>query len=1100
MIWYQNLQQCNFYLGDTKRGKTTSIVKAKGKNNQELANEICNVVSDKIITLGDMKVGSLEDHAKVATSNGLKVDESVHECEAGKKFATTFIQSLGDLANKKDVLPLQGDLWRKWSEHDKEEKRRKLMGATSADVYADNIRTEKKRCRKQQAKTGLSSQMKEFHKILDNSNEEVKKYFIAWCQFKLNELSEKRLKPIHDSHSRQTLVLSAAGSAFETAKKMKTDVTEKKKKLEEEQLALKTIVEEMKDASIGIEHLMRELGQFYECSYKNHKTDEDKNKLPNLMVDLLLMGVPLEIMDGDVSNVPLEWILAVFKCLKERLGDCRIFVESILGIQSSGKSTLLNTMHGLKFAVSSGRCTRGAYMQLIPVKDEDKDKIGCDYYFVVDSEGLRSPELGDMIQHDNELATFVSCLASTTILNLWGQTFNKDIEDVIQIATFAYIRMKAVKLKGSYHIVFVGVPDVTAKEKNASGVANIFEKFNTMAVKAATANRPELLEHGKLLPLLRDDCKGIQEFFPALWTSSMSIPNAKYGELIEDLRDNIVSIIRNKSMIQPLRISQLSKRIEDVWNAVKKEDFIFGFRNSLEVDVYADFSQFQNEKKEEVLKKILEKASIIEINLLNKINENQEVDYFEERELEKLAEEEKSKINIELKSFVKNSSQSDLAKNYLKFFELDLDESIKSWLNDSIAKIRKTVDRHKQLKNSPFEVKVDGIKKTFYNEAFRLVDNGATEDAAIQLEFNKLFNKVLVQANHEERKQLGSFNTIIEEVWTANESILNTAIEGKKGKINSEIIDLKMRLRKDLKNSSTYEITSTHHHLDYLKFEKNNITYRRFAMSSRPVDQAKKKLENLLSEAKKSSLDAITSASFDSSTRIFNIMNEASAQLKSEIVPGDDRYFTEEFQSRYLVFIFGLTIKRFATYEETIRQKQSVKLYLDNNKQALLGDFKKTCTSGANDVEFAHTLTMDVLKRAIIDEVKRNYGKKVLFDEIINMDCFRTKHEMMLCMQTKMLSMNDVKKVVQFSNSFDNFAKEWIAKEAVDHAIQNEWFTKKLQDFFSRNVKFVLEALDDTSSSSEPKEWWETLKVNLRQKLVIQVSLHKTAFWVNSVK
>ena len=96
--------------------------------------------------------------------------------------------------------------------------------------------------------------------------------------------------------------------------------------------------------------------------------------------------------------------------------------------------------------------------------------------------------------------------------------------------------------------------------------------------------------------------------------------------------------------------------------------------------------------------------------------------------------------------------------------------------------------------------------------------------------------------------------------------------------------------------------------------------------------------------------------------------------------------------------------------------------------------------------------------------------------------------------------MNDVKKVVQFSNSFDNFAKEWIAKEAVDHAIQNEWFTKKLQDFFSRNVKFVLDALDDTSSSSEPKEWWETLKVNLRQKLVIQVSLHKTAFWVNSVK
>ena len=212
-------------------------------------------------------------------------------------------------------------------------------------------------------------------------------------------------------------------------------------------------------------------------SAKELTTEQDKNKLPNLMVDLLLMGVPLEIMDGDVSNVPLQWIKAVFNCLQQRLGNCLIFVESILGIQSSGKSTLLNTMHGLKFAVSSGRCTRGAYMQLIPVREEDRKQIGCNYFFVIDSEGLRSPELGDMIQHDNELATFVSCLANTTILNLWGQTFNKDIEDVIQIATHAYIRMKAVKLKGSYHIVFVGVPDVTAKEKNASGVANIFERF-----------------------------------------------------------------------------------------------------------------------------------------------------------------------------------------------------------------------------------------------------------------------------------------------------------------------------------------------------------------------------------------------------------------------------------------------------------------------------------------------------------------------------------------------------------------------------------------------------------------------------------------------
>ena len=67
------------------------------------------------------------------------------------------------------------------------------------------------------------------------------------------------------------------------------------------------------------------------------------------------------------------------------------------------------------------------------------------------------------------------------------------------------------------------VSDVTAKEKNASGVANIFEKFNTMAAKAARDTRSDLLEHGKILPLLRDECKDINEFFPALWNGSMNI-------------------------------------------------------------------------------------------------------------------------------------------------------------------------------------------------------------------------------------------------------------------------------------------------------------------------------------------------------------------------------------------------------------------------------------------------------------------------------------------------------------------------------------------------------------------------------------------------
>lgn len=41
--------------------------------------------------------------------------------------------------------------------------------------------------------------------------------------------------------------------------------------------------------------------------------------------------------------------------------DEKFITISILGPQSSGKSTLLNFMFGCDFSTSEGRCTRGVY-------------------------------------------------------------------------------------------------------------------------------------------------------------------------------------------------------------------------------------------------------------------------------------------------------------------------------------------------------------------------------------------------------------------------------------------------------------------------------------------------------------------------------------------------------------------------------------------------------------------------------------------------------------------------------------------------------------------------------------------------------------------
>ena len=201
-----------------------------------------------------------------------------------------------------------------------------------------------------------------------------------------------------------------------------------------------------------------------ERTNKPNELVQQTHHLPQVAAKLFISGFPLELMDGDAAHVPLKWVLAILGEVKKLLGNIRIFVLSVLGIQSSGKSTLLNTVFGLQFTVSAGRCTRGAFMQLVPFEESFKQKLKCDYLLVVDTEGLRAPEIDseESIKHDNEIATFVIGLANLTIVNIFGETPG-DMDDILQTAVHALLRMKCVKLKPSVKFVHQNVKAVSDK-------------------------------------------------------------------------------------------------------------------------------------------------------------------------------------------------------------------------------------------------------------------------------------------------------------------------------------------------------------------------------------------------------------------------------------------------------------------------------------------------------------------------------------------------------------------------------------------------------------------------------------------------------------
>ena len=109
--------------------------------------------------------------------------------------------------------------------------------------------------------------------------------------------------------------------------------------------------------------------------------------------------------------------------------NSRLKVITIIGAESSGKPILLNTMFGVRFAVSKGTCTRGAFIHLISVDKDVRKELGCDCITIINTEGLKPHRMirdDYSHEHNKEVANLAVTLSDVTIVNRQGQHHLRD--------------------------------------------------------------------------------------------------------------------------------------------------------------------------------------------------------------------------------------------------------------------------------------------------------------------------------------------------------------------------------------------------------------------------------------------------------------------------------------------------------------------------------------------------------------------------------------------------------------------------------------------------------------------------------------------------
>uniref|UniRef100_K7EWW8 VLIG-type G domain-containing protein n=1 Tax=Pelodiscus sinensis TaxID=13735 RepID=K7EWW8_PELSI len=480
------------------------------------------------------KKKGIEDMAVIARELGIQIDEDHVECQTTRNYVKEITSEIKDVVYyKQDMLKLQGDLWKNLAKVEKELCRMRRQGDIPAEKYKSQLKDKMLELRNQQNKCDLTDGLIKFINSIRHLLPLEKHYFLKWMKFQLDHIARRNLS------------------------KLRAEYKEKCKSVGDDTKKLAELDKLISSTSLGVEHFMRELGQFYEaeCSMvkegKILKSGRQFTHLPGIAADLMLEGFPIELIDGDASNIPLQWVTDILSQLHAKLrGRSKMLVLTVLGVQSTGKSTLLNTMFGLQFAVSSGRCTRGAFMLLIQVREMLKKELGCDFLLVIDTEGLKAPELAkleDSYQHDNELATLVIGLSDITIVNMAMENAT-EMKDILQIVVHAFLRMEKIGHKPNCQFVHQNVSDVSAHEQNMRDRKHLLEQLNEM-IKAA-AKMEKLNKEIKFSDIMEYDLEKHNWYIPGLWhgVPPMAPVNMGYSEKVYELKKYLFEFIKNRAL------------------------------------------------------------------------------------------------------------------------------------------------------------------------------------------------------------------------------------------------------------------------------------------------------------------------------------------------------------------------------------------------------------------------------------------------------------------------------------------------------------------------------------------------------------------------
>ncbi|CAL8350461.1 unnamed protein product [Arctogadus glacialis] len=615
-----------------------SVLSGGGLGEEELAHMLRHTLN--VLLPGRMKPVSLEDAASIAVEEGFRLDEGT-KCKNAEARAVEVLLGLeeGSAQFRETQLSLQGEPWAKAAVQEKEECQQKRAGeqtrpplkkkrsstrlkpssykmSNAMRVFTDTLFTSDK-----EEKIYFLSWMRQRIQTMQrrpidhnipalqndetmqddetenrpNGNVDDEDDIHHHFRFRLTSIDEMEEEPrdqleseppsfgeIQDSDLPSYSDLEQLMSLENTVDlncndpeglNLASDVSDATPTA-----ALDSCTSELDPPSLGLEHFLREMGWIFELNHASQGSgSHNVLRLPSIAADLLLSGVPLEIMDGDASNIPTKWLGAVLAEFNRRMArkPSRVRVLATIGVHHGGNSDLLLALFGVNVPELKRRFTKGIYMLPLSVPEDLRKELAFEFLILVNVEGLCSPHLNSetasvSLFRDNEMATVATRISDVLIHNV-ASCGGNGLQYYLNVVVNALLRTKVY-----------GLTPICQLVKQDEHLNSQLQALQIGRVGKILQTEPEDSDFDTF-DLLSTQAEGSAPCVIGPWkNASLSGPvDEGYSEAVLKVKQNVFAALKScGAKSKDWGLADFMSRLIDVWEDVKAQSFTIGMQNT----------------------------------------------------------------------------------------------------------------------------------------------------------------------------------------------------------------------------------------------------------------------------------------------------------------------------------------------------------------------------------------------------------------------------------------------------------------------------------------------------------------------------------------